>query len=323
MRPFLISLLSTVQLTRLANAFAGVANLWFVILWTRATPLESGYEEMSERPLPILLGLGIILGVGISTYAGSLNDVFDARRDQVLSPTRPIPSGRISIRSAALIGFISLLLAMMTATLLGLSALKVCLICATLILVFHTTTRHLPGFSVITVAAIYASQMLMMNVGMRFIWPILLIMIHASAVYVAAHRLEGRGPKFRIWSWVGAGLGMLGLGVLMWLMCGHEGPLWEGAYSWIGLSWPLALAVLFLISSIHKTRFASSREFASEKLQRYGSLWIGLYGVAWLLGAQMFVEALILGSLVTLGVLWMLLVRDLGAWIEQPVQYRW
>jgi len=91
----------------------------------------------------------------------------------------------------------------------------------------------------------------------------------------------------------------------------------------IGLAWPIAAVVLFIISAINKTRFASSRAFAAEKLQRYGGLWLGFYGVAWLLAGGLWTEALILAIPVTMGVLGMLIVRDLGAWIEQPVGYRW
>jgi len=43
----------------------------------------------------------------------------------------------------------------------------------------------------------------------------------------------------------------------------------------------------------------------------------------WLLGGGLFNEAIILGSLVIVGMLWMFLVRDLGAWIEQPIGYQW
>ena len=70
-------------------------------------------------------------------------------------------------------------------------------------------------------------------------------------------------------------------------------------------------------------RFASSPDFAAEKLQRYGSLWIGIYGICWLLGTGLYGEAAILAALVVSAIIWMMIVRDLGAWIEQPIGYRW
>ncbi|MFW5652625.1 MAG: hypothetical protein ACOC0P_01155 [Planctomycetota bacterium] len=335
MRPVLVNVLSTVQLSRLTNAFAGVANLWFVVLWTRANALEAHHEQFSgfaDSPLDvrlmILLGLATILGLGIPAYAGALNDIFDVRRDQALAPGRPIPSGRISVQTAAAIGFGFLILSVLASAGLGVVLeshlpLLVCLGVAMLILLFNTMFKFIPGLAFTALAAIYAMHMLIMNPGMRFIWPMLLIMVHVVAVYSAAYALEKRSPQVRWTSIVGTVLGLGGIGLLLWFQTGSEGVMRVEEISWFGLAWPIAAVVVFVLSVVNKARYASSRVFAAEKLQRYGALWLGFYGLAWLLAAGLWVESLILAIPVTMGVLGMLIVRDLGAWIEQPVAYRW
>lgn len=324
MRSFLIRLFSTVQLTRLTNAFAGVANLWFVALWTRSSgDIEHRELQWIDWPLPIVLGVTAVLGISVSMYAGAVNDVFDVRRDRVFSPQRPIPSGRISVQGAAMIGFASLLLSMLSATMLGTPALLMCLLCAAAILLYNTTTRHVPSIGLLSVGIIYGSHMLMANLGFRFIWPVLLIMAHTIIVHAAVYRLVQKRPKFTWLTVAGTTLGYSLLVILMIWQTGHHGITWDHAvYPWYALTFPLAAVCIFAVSTHAKAKFASSPMYAAEKLERYGSLWMGIYGVCWLAGASKWVEALILAGLVLLGILWMLFVRDLGAWIDQPVGYR-
>lgn len=319
----IINLITTIQLTRLTNAFAGVANLWLVVLWTRAQEHETAYDAFNRRPLWLLLGASVVLGVGLSMYGGSLNDVFDARRDRALAKGRPIPEGRVSPQSAALIGFVSLLASLVAAAVVGHISLLACLACATLILFFNTTARYVPSLALTSVAAIYGSHMLIVNLQMRFIWPIVLVMVHAAAVHGVAHVLERKRPRYTILTIIGATLGISLLVTALIARLGWEGPLWTQVVSPYLLTWPAAAVILFVLSSIQKSRYASGPAFAAEKLRRYGSLWMGLYGVAWLLGAGFLHEAAILGALVIMGVLWMMLVRDVGGLLERPLGYRW
>lgn len=325
MRAFIISLFSTVQLTRLTNAFAGVANLWFVVLWTRSVgEAESTRVSLIEWPLWVVLGITAVLGVSVSMYAGAINDVFDARRDRVFSPGRPIPSGRISIETASLIGFISLLISVLAAISLGNTVLYICLLCTTAILFYNTMARHVPSLGLLTVSVIYGSHMLMPNLGLRFIWPILLVMVHATIVHAVVYKLLQKRPKFSWLTIVGVVLGYSVIILVLVAQTGHRGIFWDNAtYPWYGFATPLAAVITFTVSSVNKIRFASSPKYAAEKLERYGSLWMGIYGVCWLLGGGRFIEAMILGLLVLLGIIWMMTVRDLGVWIEQPVGYRW
>ena len=73
-------------------------------LVTSAADILAGFAAAGAQhrlsSLPFLIGASVLL------YAGGvvLNDVFDARLDSSERPERPIPSGRVSIREAALFG---------------------------------------------------------------------------------------------------------------------------------------------------------------------------------------------------------------------------
>lgn len=328
-RRLAVDILSTVQLTRLTHAFAAVANLWFVILWSRSIeeehPLPGGF---AQAKLWVLLGIAAVLGIGLSTYGGAVNDVFDARRDQAFSPNRPIPSGRMTPQTASLIGFVSLITSILAASILGSTILLVALFLAAAILFYNTMARHVPSLGLITIGVIYAAEMVMLNFGIRFIWPIILVAVHAMIVQGAVYRLEKKRPRHTVLTIIGCGIGLAGIIVALLWQAGRSkdystGWMWSPPYEWYGLAWPLLAVVVFAVNSVKKTRFASSPAFAAEKLQRYGSLWIGIYGITWLLGAGLYEESIILAVLVVLAILWMIVVRDFGAWIEQPIEYRW
>ncbi|MCH8841228.1 MAG: UbiA family prenyltransferase, partial [Planctomycetes bacterium] len=87
------------QLLRIGNVFTAASNViaGFLIV-------QGGWQPVG--PLLVLIAASTLL------YAAGmvLNDVFDAERDATERPERPIPSGRVSRRSAYLFGWILLIL---------------------------------------------------------------------------------------------------------------------------------------------------------------------------------------------------------------------
>jgi 4-hydroxybenzoate polyprenyltransferase len=81
------------QLVRLPNVFTAAADSlasWLLVTGSFAGP---------RAWVPLVLA-------SACTYAGgiALNDVFDAEVDRLERPSRPIPSGRVSLRTAAVLG---------------------------------------------------------------------------------------------------------------------------------------------------------------------------------------------------------------------------
>ncbi len=82
------------QLVRLPNVFTAAADSlagWAIV--------NGGFDE-PRRWLPLALASMAIYAAGIA-----LNDVFDLEIDRVERPNRPLPSGRVSRRFAASLGF--------------------------------------------------------------------------------------------------------------------------------------------------------------------------------------------------------------------------
>ncbi|QDU56413.1 UbiA family prenyltransferase [Aeoliella mucimassa] len=87
------TLRSYAELMRVANVFTSVSNVWMGMI------LTTGY-------LPGWSAVGISLASALMYLAGMvLNDVFDHQIDAVERPGRPIPSGRVSLTSAKILGW--------------------------------------------------------------------------------------------------------------------------------------------------------------------------------------------------------------------------
>lgn len=105
--------------TAAADILAGVAlSGWFI-----------GAEVMTSPILPILF----LVGASVFLYAGGvvLNDVFDFEIDKIERPERALPSGLISVKSAALFGgvllAIGVLFAFLVTSLSGLISIALAL----------------------------------------------------------------------------------------------------------------------------------------------------------------------------------------------------
>jgi 4-hydroxybenzoate polyprenyltransferase len=120
------------QLVRLPNVFTAAADSlagWLLVHGTLAEP---------QRWLPLTLASMAIYAAGIA-----LNDVFDYAIDLRERPHRPIPSGKVSRRFAAILGGVLLALGPALAALSGSwSSLAVALLLATTVLAYDAVLRR-------------------------------------------------------------------------------------------------------------------------------------------------------------------------------------
>jgi len=89
------------QLVRLPNLFTSAADVIAGFLFANASLDVAGYEA----------SLAFAIAASICLYAAGvvLNDVFDAPKDLIERPNRPIPSGRIPWQRAAAVGIVLLI----------------------------------------------------------------------------------------------------------------------------------------------------------------------------------------------------------------------
>jgi 4-hydroxybenzoate polyprenyltransferase len=332
MRRFALRLAPVLHLTRVSSAIAAVGNVWLVLLWTRARPdAEPTAKALRDLALWPMLAAGAAVGLGLYVFGSGLNDVLDARRDRALRRGRPISSGHMPREAALTISVGSLLLAIFGATVFGSQAVVWTLGVAAAILLFNGVGKFVPGVGLVLISLIYAAHMLVVNPAQRFVWPVILVMLHATAAAALSHHLAGRTPKISVRAWIAAGLGLAvwcwGLlahaaGRLDWWHADAARPLWPADLSlWILVA-PGMLLIAFLFFGLWRLRRIGLGPRSADKLARYGSLWLTLYATAWLAGAGLMPEAAILGWLAAFGIVGTFLLRDLYAILEHPLGYR-
>lgn len=314
-----------IHLTRLTTAFAAVSTVWFVILWTRASARELDFAPslFREDPLWKLLLGGAVFAVGLFAFATALNDTLDVRRDRLLNPERPLPAGRMSVDAAAMLVALTLIAAVLGATMLGLSAVFMCLLTVAGVL-FHTmAARYFPSVGLVTLGLIYGAHMMTANAYLVFVWPVLFVMAHALLLGAVTHRIGRKRPRLTARRLALATVGWaFWSGVLLYVGWLRGGSLWP---AWVHPEAGIAPAILgagFLVLAWNKARVNTNPNRAAEKIRRYGAFWVTLYGIAWMAGQGYTREAWILAVLTAGGWLGMTVLRETYGLIESPVGWR-
>jgi preprotein translocase subunit SecY len=313
------------HLTRVTTAFAAISNVWFVILWTRASESELDFAPSLFRDDPLwqlLLG-GAVFAVGLFAFATALNDTVDLRRDRMLYPDRPLPAGRLSVDTAAMLVAVTLIAAVLGSTMLGLSAVFMCLLTTAGVL-FHTmAARYFPSVGLVTLGLIYGSHMMTANANLVFVWPVLFVMAHALLLGALTHRLAHKRPRL---TWRRLLLAAVGWafwsGILLYVGWLRADSLWPGWVRPQAMIAPIVLGFGFVAFAWSKARINANPTRAADKIKRYGAFWVTLYGIAWMAGQGYINETAILAALTVGGWLGMTVLRETYGLIEQPIGYR-
>jgi hypothetical protein len=333
MRRLLVRMLPAFHLTRVTTAFAAVANVWFVVLWTRAHPrTEPGTEAIAHLPLWLVLLAAGINALGLFVLAATLNDLLDWRRDAALHPDRPIPSGRVSVDGAISLVVVSFGAAVLGSTVLGIPSVVLTLAVGMAVLLFNAAGKFVPAVGLVALGLIYAGQMVVPNLHLRFAWPVWLVMTHALVVGAAVHVLGRKTPGVSARAAAAAVAGWafwsgVMLAAVWWRLRidgdrGAAGGVWP---SWVSPGTAVApgvLALAFLLLVWRRVHLLGRGPRVAEKIARYGALWLPMYGAAWLLGEGATAGALLLAGVAVVGLLGMTVLREVVALIEQPLGYR-
>lgn len=326
--------------------------MWFIILWTRAHPQnEPGTQAISMLPLLVLLAGSALNAVGLFVMAMGLNDLVDMRRDMALHPERPLPSGRLSLDTAVMLIVCSFGAAVLGATLLGIPAVLLTLVVGGAVLFFNAAGKFVPAIGLVLLGLIYAGQMVVPNLNLKFVLPVWLVMTHALLVAAGVHVLGRKSPGISVratllaiagwafWSLVMFGFGWYRNRPSSPLPSGQavaSGPLsldsssdswmagavWPDWVSWTAGIGPFLLAIVFMALAWRRVHLLGRGPRVGEKIARYGALWLPLYGAAWMFGVGATKGGILLTVLAFLGLLGMTVVREAVALIEQPMGYR-
>ncbi len=310
------------RLTRITTTFAAVANIWFVILWTRATRDEAASELMRQDPVLLQIGGGLLVAIGLYSFAAAGNDLLDIRRDRALRPERPLASGALSTGAALAVITFSLLAAVLGASALGIWSVRLMLVAVGAILFYNLAGRHFPSVRVVLLGLIYALHMFIANPELGFVWPVWLVMTHSLSVSAMTHVLAGGRPLLKKAAIASATVGwlfwstmLLGLG---WWRTGSLWPAWANPLGAV-LAGVLVLVFIFLVWRI--VRRGHSRA-AADRVMKLGAFWLALYSGAWLLGQGHVKEGIGLTLVAVGGFAGAILLHELAMRLEHPLDYR-
>lgn len=123
-------LMTWLQLVRLPTVFTALSNILCGFLIT---------HRLKVHELPLQRDLWLLLGATTGLYLGGmvLNDVFDAKIDAVERPERPIPSGRITRRTAGVFGALLMLAGVIAAAAVGQPALLIAAMIVPAVLLYN------------------------------------------------------------------------------------------------------------------------------------------------------------------------------------------
>ena len=311
------------QLTRLSLVMGAIADVWFVILYTKG---DARYNHVPSYEMPLAIGLlvTVVLAIGLFAFAGTLNDLLDSRHDSAFSPDRPIPSGRIRASQAVVIAVGSLLVALAAAIPFGTLALVFAILAATGILFYDATGKHIPAVGVLLAGLIHVAHMMIPNYDLAFTPPVWLVFTHVAGMAVLIHVVENKRPRFGRWGVVATILGwiawsavILGLG----LARGPEAGFAPTDFDLASGLWPAAAAVAFAVVIWRKLARVGG-QVGAEKVRRYGAAWHAFYGAAWFAGLGWWRESVLMAVIAVGGLIVMTLLREVS--VDDPglVGYR-
>ena len=124
------SLKPYLQLTRPANLVTAIADIF-------AGMAIAQFTFSSFTP-----GFLIISTLGLYGGGVVMNDVFDAKLDSIERPERPIPSGKVPLKSAAVLGLSLLFLGIISAALFSLESGMIAFLIAVLTILYNRFAKH-------------------------------------------------------------------------------------------------------------------------------------------------------------------------------------
>lgn len=251
----------------------------------------------------------LAMSFGLYSFGMVSNDIVDARRDSVLAPDRPLVSGKIGMQQAHILAAILLILGcaggIAYATLYGggLKTLFFLFWTVALIFFYNGMGKFVGAVGILTLGLIRFFHAALPQPSLDVIWHPLLIMDHVVILSAICYSLEGKRPRLSRGHWLGIGLGLLGLNLLLpagiiaarWWRHGWDA-LGESLSISTALIYPgLAVAVFVAIAaamllSMRAITDKSRRERSDfqrrtgRRLMVFGLLWLILYDLAFSYG---------------------------------------
>jgi 4-hydroxybenzoate polyprenyltransferase len=294
-------LLALLQLTRAALAFTAVADAWAVLLLRLPSQDSLSFSQPAFWLMILKMLVVAVVSLGLYGFGTALNDLLDARRDRVLAPRRPIPSGRIKPRGAVIVAVILLMAALLAAALLTLIrvwevsaaphaihlrdivpySLFFTIATALLIVFYDATSKYLGGLGIITLGLIRALHCLIGHPQTPLMFLSMILLTHIIIVSAVAYRLENKRPRLNHGDLVTIVLGILiGNGILLWYMVTRR----QWSADLLPMLWGPAIALIAYAvwaGGIMLNKRMTPRQ-KGERLMLMGGFWLFVYDASML-----------------------------------------
>ena len=179
---------SYLQLVRIPGIFTAFTNILLGFFIVQHTNINWDFLG------PLLTTSGFLFIAGMS-----LNDYFDYKIDKKESPNRPLPSGKISRKTALGIGLGSLLFANVIASFVGLQSLVVSLVMTILILSYDIKLKKYAVFGIINLSSIRFLNVILgttiVTITLEMIWFAIPIAIFVAGISILAKTERSSSSK--------------------------------------------------------------------------------------------------------------------------------
>jgi len=307
--------LTLLQFTRMALVFTAISNGWAAMLLQ---------QHATREPIPFWYAVAMtMVSVGLYTFGMSLNDLIDRRRDSQIAPGRPLPSGRISVRTAHLICFALALFALGGGAWMAILKhgqwISLLLVAWTMLLIvfYDFAGKYLVPLGLISLGLIRFFHAATAAPNLAIPWHALLLLVHVTVLSTICYRLEGKRPrlKWKHWIPVMGGL-LLIIATLIALLIERRlnGVDWRQAlFISDALLYVAASVVVFVVLAIVIHVRTNDPRTAGRSMMLYGLLWLIVYDASFVLGYVGWRWALVILSLLPIS---MLAVQVIRAWAK-------
>lgn len=329
-------LLPVLQLTRIALVFTAISNsVAAMLLLAKWSPTVRGGSPWDVLT-PWNIAAIVVMSVGMYGFGMSLNDIIDRRRDSQIAPGRPLPSGRIGVRTAHFI-----CLAMAAVAIVGAAAyawgtmnwpasIVVAGLTLALIFFYDLAGKYLVAAGLVSLGLIRFFHAVIAAPSVPLLWHPLLLLNHVTLLSAACYHMEDKRPRLTRGHWLAVGVGLALIDALcvaaVWYRRGpaHGGEIVRALWITPGLWLAVAAAVTFPVAALLVRRNSRDARSAGQSVMLLGLLWVIVYDAAIVAGyvdSRAAVLQLLLLPIAYLSVQLMRWWSRLIA-LSQPVEYQ-
>jgi 4-hydroxybenzoate polyprenyltransferase len=267
-----------------------------LMIWAARQARDNGQTLWQQLNFTQCVSLAMV-SVGLYGFGMSLNDIIDRRRDSQLSPTRPLPSGRIGLAAAHVVCTLLILMALFGAEIYSdvtpksQLSLILAVFTAALITFYDFAAKYLVVPGLLSLGLIRFFHATVAAPSLPMIWQPLLLLNHVTILSMVCYHLEKKRPALRPVHRRSIYLGLLGIdlfaiALIWWRRHGRDPsmPVSQILSLQPQLLMPFGAAVVFVGIGFWIRRQAANRREAGRTLMLAGLLWLIVYDATFAAG---------------------------------------